>query len=172
MPNSAVRGKRVECQNVATVGRQVMTACVEDTRSNRLLNYVGPIGIPFGWVSREGAVSVKRFGQSSSSLAIAACATLIYAVLVVLGAGCMVAHADQIQAHHHHSDEKASSQTAFCAWACHATPDVVSTVEPSVAVAWLVTGQPVWPPSLHRASSTSTILHSRAPPVTALLSHG
>ena len=100
------------------------------------------------------------------------CAALIYAALVVLSAGCTLAHADQTQVHHHHSGESSSPQSAFCAWACQATSDVVSVAEPTMAVAWLVAEPQALPPIVHRVSSASFLLHPRAPPVTTLLSRG
>ena len=96
----------------------------------------------------------------------------MYAALVVLSAGCALAHADRAQAHHHHSEDSSSAQSAFCAWACQATSDVVSAAEPSMTVAWLVVEQQVLPHEVHRVSSASTVLHPRAPPSAALSSRG
>jgi threonine/homoserine/homoserine lactone efflux protein len=115
---------------------------------------------------------VKRLSRTFNHLSMVGCAVLIYAALVVLSAGCALAHADRTQAHHHHSGESSSSQSAFCAWACQATSDVVSVAEPVLAVAWLVAEPQVLPPIVHRVSSASSLLHPRAPPITVLLSRG
>ncbi len=115
---------------------------------------------------------MKRFSSTLSGLVIVGCTVLIYAALVVLSAGCALAHADRTQAHHHHSEKSSSPQNAFCAWACQATSDIVTVTEPSMAVAWLVVETQVLPPDVYRISSASTVLHPRAPPVAALLSRG
>ncbi|MBL8051947.1 MAG: hypothetical protein JNK03_01135 [Nitrospira sp.] len=115
---------------------------------------------------------MKRLSRAFNNLSIAGCAVLIYAALVVLSAGCALAHADRTQAHHHHSGESSSPQSVFCAWACQATSDVVSVAEPTMAVAWLVAEPQALPPIVHRESSASFLLHPRAPPITALLSRG
>jgi threonine/homoserine/homoserine lactone efflux protein len=115
---------------------------------------------------------VKRFNSTLSGLVIVGCTVLIYAALVVLSAGCALAHADRTQAHHHHSEKSSSPQNAFCAWACQATSDIASVAEPAMAVAWLVTEPQVLPAADYPVSSVSIVLHPRAPPVTALLSRG
>ena len=89
-----------------------------------------------------GAENVKRFSRTFYSLSIVGCTVLMYAALVVLSAGCALAHADQTQAHHHHSEESSSSQSAFCAWACQATSDIASVAEPSMAVVLFLPFQP------------------------------
>ncbi|CUS34241.1 conserved exported hypothetical protein [Candidatus Nitrospira nitrosa] len=119
-----------------------------------------------------GAENVKRLNRTFYSLSIVGCTVLMYAALVVLSAGCALAHADQTQAHHHHSEESSSSQSAFCAWACQATSDIASVAEPSMGVVWLVTEPQVLPSAVYPVSSVSTLLHPRAPPVTTLLARG
>jgi hypothetical protein len=115
---------------------------------------------------------MKRFRRTSLSISIAGCAVLIYAALVVMSAGCMLAHADRIQNHHHQSEGNTSPQDVFCAWACQATSDIVAVTQPPAAVAWLVVEQQIPVPDSHRVPSASVVLHPRAPPSTVLLSHG
>jgi hypothetical protein len=115
---------------------------------------------------------MKRFCRTPLCISIAGCVVLMYAALVVMSVGCMLAHADRAQAHHHHSDEKSSPQNAYCAWACQATSDVVAMVQPPVVVAWLVVEQQISVPDSHFLSSASTALHPRAPPIAVFLSHG
>lgn len=97
---------------------------------------------------------------------------LIYTALVVMGAGCMLVHADRTQAHHDHSEGNSSPQNAFCAWACQGMSDVVAVAQPPVDVALLVVEQQVSGPDSYFLSSASTVLHSRAPPSTLFLSRG
>jgi hypothetical protein len=115
---------------------------------------------------------VKRFSQTFHSVSIVGCVALIYAALVVLSAGCALAHADQSQTHHHHHEENSSPQSAFCAWACQATSDGVAVAQPLAAVAWLVVEQQVLDLDSHFLSSASVVLLPRAPPSPVFLSHG
>lgn len=65
--------------------------------------------------------------------------TLIYSSLLVMAAGCALAHADRSQSHqHHHSEEGSSDQNLLCVWACQATADAVEPSWPSLAVTELV----------------------------------
>jgi len=97
---------------------------------------------------------------------------LIYVVLSVMSAGCTLAHADRVQAHHHHSEDRSSPQNAYCAWACQVTSDVVEVAQPLPAVTWLVVEQQILVPDSHFLPSASTALHPRAPPIAVFLSHG
>jgi hypothetical protein len=115
---------------------------------------------------------VKHFGRAFHSISIAGCAVLIYTALVVMGAGCMLAHADRTQAHHDHSEGNSSPQNAFCAWACQAMSDVVAVAHPPVDVTLLVVEQQVSVPDSYFLSSASTVLHPRAPPSTTPFSRG
>lgn len=107
---------------------------------------------------------MKRFGRIFNHRSIAACAVAVYAVLVVMSVGCTLAHAERIQAHHHHSEGTSSSQNAFCSWACQATSDLVTVTQPPVAVAWIVVDPQVLAPDSYRPSSASPVLQPRAPP--------
>lgn len=92
-------------------------------------------------------------------------------VLVVLSAGCTLAHAENIQAHHH-SEGKSSPQSVFCSWVCEATSDLVTVTQPPVAGAWIVAEPPVLAPDSYRPSSASPVLQPRAPPGREFLRHG
>lgn len=72
---------------------------------------------------------------------LAGCAALIYTLLLVMGTGCALVHADQVQPHqHHHSDDGSSSQTAFCVWACQVTVDTTVASGPQPAGTELMLG--------------------------------
>lgn len=88
----------------------------------------------------------------------------MYAVLVVMSAGCMLAHVDRTQPHHHQSEGPSSSQQVFCTWACQATSDIVAVTQPPPAVAWLFVERQSPVLDSHRVSSSSLVLHPRAPP--------
>lgn len=91
--------------------------------------------------------------------------TFVYSVLLVMAAGCALAHADRSQSQqHHHGEQGSSTQNSLCAWACQATADTAvaigspSTVaELVVALSILVSDQPI-------LSISSAMVHSRAPP--------
>lgn len=163
VPYGPLDGDVTSVASVSTCCRQPVKVRVQDRE-----NSCGCIGIwqPGGKSHKK----MKRFRRTSLRISIAGCAVLMYAALVVMSAGCMLAHADRVQAHHHHSEEKSSPQSAFCAWACQATSDLVAVTQPPPAVAWLVVEQPVPVPDSHRGTSASVVLHPRAPPVSVLLS--
>ncbi|MGE0643517.1 MAG: hypothetical protein AB7P24_07605 [Nitrospira sp.] len=115
---------------------------------------------------------MKRFGRIFNHRSIAVCAVAIYAVLVVLSAGCTLAHAEKIQAHHHHSGGKSSPQSVFCSWVCQATSDLVTVAQPPLAVAWIVVEPQVVAPDSRRLSSASPVLQPRAPPGSEFLRQG
>ena len=107
---------------------------------------------------------MKRFNSTLSGLVIVGCTVLIYAALVVLSAGCALAHADRTQAHHHHSEKSSSPQNAFCAWACQATADTVAEAGPPLAVKDLVSGPVEFASTGLLLSIDTSAIHSRAPP--------
>jgi hypothetical protein len=115
---------------------------------------------------------VKRFSQTFYRVSIVGCVALMYAALVMLSAGCALAHADQSQTHHHHHEENSSPQSVFCAWACQATSDGVAVAQPLATVTWLVVEQQVLHTDPHFLLSASVVLLPRAPPNSIFLSHG
>lgn len=118
--------------------------------------------------------NVKRFKRNFYNVSIIASVAMIYAALVVLSAGCALAHVDQSQTHHHqhHNEENSSPQNAFCAWACQGTSDVAAVAQPLEAVTWLILQQQVLDLDSHILSSASVVLLPRAPPSPVFLSHG
>lgn len=88
---------------------------------------------------------------------------LSYAALVALAAGCAFGPIDRSGGHAHHGTPEAAPHNAFCAWACQAASDAVMAMEPSLASSRFVV-QPVVAPSDPPASSSLSVLHSRAPP--------
>lgn len=117
---------------------------------------------------------MKRFKQGFHRSLIVGSVALMYAALVVLSAGCALAHIDQSQAHHqqHHNEENSSPQSAFCVWACQGTSDVAAVAQPLEAITWLVLQQRVLDLDSHFLFSPTVILLPRAPPSLLVLSHG
>ncbi|CUS35853.1 DUF2946 family protein [Candidatus Nitrospira nitrificans] len=115
---------------------------------------------------------MKRFCRTSFCISIAGCVVLMYVALVVMTVGCTLAHADRVQAHHHHGEEQSSPQSAYCAWACQATSDVVAVAQPPVAVSRPIVEQQISVPDTHFLSSASPTRHPRAPPSAVFLSRG
>lgn len=115
---------------------------------------------------------MKRFSQTFHRASIAACVGLIYAVLAVMSAGCALAHADKTSAHHHHTEDKPSSQHAVCSWVCQATSDIVAVAQPQMAVAWIVVEPHILVPNSIGLSSAGPVLQPRAPPAIWFPLHG
>lgn len=88
---------------------------------------------------------------------------LSYVSLVVLAAACAFGHADMAGSHAHHGSHESGPHNALCAWACQATSDAVVAMGPSLAPSGLVVRQVVVP-SDPSASSSLSVLRSRAPP--------
>lgn len=64
---------------------------------------------------------------------------LVYSALLVMAAGCALAHADFSQGHqHHHSEQGSSGLHSLCAWACQATADAVAAIGPPPTVTELL----------------------------------
>lgn len=113
-------------------------------------------------------MSVTQANRFRRLISLAWCAVLVYALLPAMGAGCALAHADQVQ--HHHGDDGSSPQNAGCAWACPATVDaaVASGLGPTVTE--LIVGPAEF--STHRlvSSARSFSDRTRAPPIPLLVS--
>jgi hypothetical protein len=97
---------------------------------------------------------------------------VLYAVLLVMSTGCMVAHAGHMSTQHHHGENGSSDQNALCAWTCQATTDSAATIGPPLALAELALG----PADLVSRSLTSSallyIVQSRAPPLNSFVRLG
>lgn len=108
---------------------------------------------------------IRQFSRFRHSAYLVVCLTLVYGALLILAAGCALAHADRSQSHQHHHDEHGSSaQDVLCAWACQATADTAMTVEPPPSVPELVIARFYLAASLPIRSISSVQVHSRAPP--------
>ena len=87
---------------------------------------------------------------------------ILYAVLAVGAANCLVLHAEQPQTHH--QSQSHSAHSALCAWACQINPSVVL---PASVPLMAVTAASV---RLHHSrycrpfSFTTAVSSSRAPP--------
>ena len=91
--------------------------------------------------------------------------TLVYSALLVMAAGCALAHTDLSQGHqHHHSQQESSGLHSLCAWACQATADAVVTVGPPPTVAEILAGSIHLIPSQFIHSADYSAVSPRAPP--------
>ena len=102
--------------------------------------------------------------RNINTMLVAGFVALVYASLAAMAASCAFSHIDTTNGHAHHGSDEAGPHNALCAWACQATSDAGLAPEPSALsmgpVARLVVS------SSHQAisSSSSSLLHSRAPP--------
>ncbi|TKB94659.1 MAG: hypothetical protein E8D41_03695 [Nitrospira sp.] len=109
---------------------------------------------------------MTRSRVSRSAILVAGFVALVYASLAAMAASCALSHVDPSNGHAHHGSQESAPHNALCAWACQATTDAGLTPEPPALsmgpVARLVVSSP------HQAisSSSSSLLHSRAPPST------
>ncbi len=91
--------------------------------------------------------------------------TLVYSALLVMAAGCALAHADPFQSHQHHQGEQGSSGlNSLCAWACQATADAVEANGPPPTVTEILAGpiDLIPYPFIHSAGFST--FPTRAPP--------
>ncbi len=91
---------------------------------------------------------------------------LIYVALSGMNASCMVTHAQQVlnDHHHHHADDGSSATDQFCAWACQATADTIAEGGPQLSVRDLVSGPAEFTSAGLPYATSSSAIHSRAPP--------
>ena len=88
---------------------------------------------------------------------------VLYAVLAIGAANCLVLHAEQPQSHHHSQSQV--SHSALCAWACQTNPTViVPAPAPLVAVSGVVATVSCSDSTAGAAAVTSQFT-SRAPPL-------
>ncbi|MEO8341247.1 MAG: hypothetical protein ABI604_16305 [Nitrospirota bacterium] len=105
-----------------------------------------------------------RSARSRNTVLVAGLVALVYASLAAMAASCAFSHIDASNGHAHHGSNETGPHSALCAWACQATSDAGLVTEPSALsmspVIQLVVS------SSHQAisSSSSSLLHSRAPP--------
>ncbi|MDH4088238.1 MAG: hypothetical protein OEV27_15920 [Nitrospira sp.] len=112
---------------------------------------------------------MTRSNMSRLWLSVAGLVILVYATLLVMAMGCVLAHADRSQSHqHHHDDQGSSTQTLLCAWACQATTDTVVAVGLPSAVVGTIIGLTDLIPSQLVLSMLSSAIRSRAPPLIAI----
>ncbi|NGZ94657.1 MAG: hypothetical protein CV089_00740 [Nitrospira sp. WS110] len=104
-----------------------------------------------------------QFTRSRYLLSLAKCAVLLYILMLGIGTGCMLAHADHAQ-HHHHSESSSSPQKTFCDWLCQTTAETtVANGAPLVATELMLGSVDHSLPQL--VSSVGTYSHhTRAPP--------
>jgi hypothetical protein len=99
--------------------------------------------------------------------------TLIYSTLLVMAAGCALAHADGSQNHRHHNNEQGSSnQNLLCTWACQATADTAEASGCPPTVAELVVGPADLVYGQLCLLQRSSTLQTRAPPLIPLVRLG
>ena len=88
---------------------------------------------------------------------------VLYAVLAIGAANCLVLHAEQPQTHHH--SQSHVTHSALCAWACQINPTVMMAAPiPPAAISTVVTKFCPLNLASHTALLAS-LLTSRAPPV-------
>ncbi|NOS77521.1 MAG: hypothetical protein HOP35_06210 [Nitrospira sp.] len=104
-----------------------------------------------------------RPGLSQQRVYLAGFVALVYVSLVVLTSTCAFGHADMSGSHAHHGSSESAPHNALCAWACQATSDAVVSIAFPMASSGLVV-QLVVASSDPPASSSLSVLHSRAPP--------
>ncbi len=103
--------------------------------------------------------------RSYQTLCLIGLVTLVYGALLVMGASCALAHADQSQhEQHHHGEQESSAQNVLCAWACQATVDTTVVLGSPSSVLELVVGFSNLVSDPHIDSISSSVAHSRAPP--------
>lgn len=91
--------------------------------------------------------------------------TLVYSALLVMAAGCALAHADRSQSHHHHhSGQGSSGHNSLCAWACQATADAAAAIEPPPTVTEILIGPIDLIPYQFIHSAGLSTVPARAPP--------
>jgi hypothetical protein len=90
---------------------------------------------------------------------------LLYAALLVMSTGCVVAHAGKLSSqHHHHGGDGSSDQNALCAWTCQATTDSAATIGSPPALTAPALGPVHLVSGLCTSSALLNIVQSRAPP--------
>jgi hypothetical protein len=116
---------------------------------------------------------MTRARRSHQTLCLIGLVTLVYGALLVMGASCALAHADQSQSQqHHHGEQESSAQNVLCAWACQATADTTVTIGPPSSVSELVVGFSNLVSDPQIDSTASSTAHSRAPPSTPFVRLG
>ncbi len=105
-----------------------------------------------------------RPARSRNTILVAGLVTLVYASLAVMAASCALRHVDASSDHAHHDSQGAGSHNALCAWACQATSDAGLAPEPPALSMGPVVQRVVSSPHQAISSSSSSLLHSRAPP--------
>ncbi len=111
-------------------------------------------------------------GPSQQRVCLVGFVGLVYASLVILAATCAFGHAGKAVGHAHHGSTEALPHNALCAWSCQAASDAVVAVGEPMAPGESVVQFVALPPDLPAASSSSSPLHSRAPPASPFLRIG
>jgi hypothetical protein len=99
-----------------------------------------------------------------NTMLVAGFVALIYASLAVMAASCAFNHVDPSNGHAHHGSDEAAPHNALCAWACQATSDAGLGPEPPALSMAPVVRLVISSPYQAISSSSSSLLHSRAPP--------
>ena len=90
---------------------------------------------------------------------------VVYSTLLVMAAGCALAHADLSQSHqHHHSGQGSSGLHSLCAWACQATADAVAAIGPPPTVTGILVGSIHLSPYQFIQLADYSTVSPRAPP--------
>lgn len=108
---------------------------------------------------------MMRSAVSRNTVLVAGLVTLVYASLAVMAASCALRHVDSSNGHTHHSSHEAAPHNALCAWACQATSDAGLVTEPSALSMSPVVQPVISPPNQETPLLSSSLLHSRAPPL-------
>lgn len=108
---------------------------------------------------------MSRFGRSRNTVLVAGFVALVYASLAAMAASCALRYIDPSNGLTHHSSHKAAPHNALCAWACQATSDVGLATEPPALSMSPVVQPVISPPNQETPLLSSSLLHSRAPPL-------
>ncbi|UVT15405.1 MAG: hypothetical protein H8K04_16580 [Nitrospira sp.] len=114
-----------------------------------------------------------RFTTRFRSVALIGLVTLVYSVLLVLAAGCALAHTDPSQSHHHHhSEQESSGLNSLCTWGCQATADATVAIGPPTTVTEILVGSIDLTHYRFIHSAVFSAVHTRAPPSIPLVRLG
>ena len=116
---------------------------------------------------------MMRFHNSRHTVWLISLVTMLYSTLLVMAAGCALAHADRSQSHqHHHNEEGSSDRNVLCEWACQATADAAEASGPPPTVTELLVGSADLVSDQLCLLPRSSTLQTRAPPSTPLVKLG
>jgi hypothetical protein len=112
---------------------------------------------------------MTRSGVSRSTVLVAGFVALVYLSLAAVAASCAFSHVEPSNGHAHHGTQESAPHNALCAWACQATTDAGLIPQSPTISTGLAVRLVVSPPNQDVSSLSSSLFHSRAPPLASFV---